>query len=107
MHTPIVVFAILASGSICHHWQSLHRRQLDAATATAPLENSTPKTAESGRDKATCSERFLYAEYSPPPHPDSYFMTILRQHPYRRCRLTGYYGCVTGIDLREHCQMNY
>ena len=107
MHTPIVVFAIVASGSICHRWQSLHRPQSDAATATAPLENSPPKNAESGRDKATCSERFLSAEYSPPPHPDSYFMTILKQHPYRRCRLTGYYGGVTGIDLREHCQMNY
>jgi hypothetical protein len=36
MQRPIVVFAIFASGSICHHWQSLHIPHSDAAIATAP-----------------------------------------------------------------------
>jgi hypothetical protein len=31
MHKPIVVFVVFAFGSICHHWQSLHIPQSDAA----------------------------------------------------------------------------
>jgi hypothetical protein len=62
MHNPIVVFAILASGSICHHWQSWHSPQLDAAITIAPLENSPPKNTKDGIDKpACCHERFLPA----------------------------------------------
>jgi hypothetical protein len=68
MHTPIVVFATWASGSICHHWQSLHIPQSDAAIATAPLANRTPKNATSGRGEAVFgSERFFPATQSLPP----------------------------------------
>jgi len=31
MHIPIVVLLMLASGSVCHHAQSLHKPQLDVA----------------------------------------------------------------------------
>jgi hypothetical protein len=100
MHTPIVVFATLASGSICHHWQSLYRPQSDAAIATAPLENRTPKNATSGRGKAVFgSERFFPATQSLPPPRESSTVTIVKQHPYLRCRLTGVDGDITGLDL--------
>jgi hypothetical protein len=29
MHIPIVVLLMLASGSVCHHAQSLHKPQLE------------------------------------------------------------------------------
>jgi hypothetical protein len=83
MHTPIVVFATWASGSICHHWQSLHIPQSDAAIATAPLANRTPKNATSGRGEAVFgSERFFPATQSLPPPRKSSTVTIVKQHPY-------------------------
>jgi hypothetical protein len=36
MHNPMVVFATLTCGSICHHWQSLHKPQSDMAIAITP-----------------------------------------------------------------------
>ena len=98
MPTPMVVFARLASGSVCHYWQSLHIPQSDAAIATAPLQQKTPRNAKSGRDKvAFCRERVPHAQHSLPPHPDSHTIMIAKQHPYLRCRLTSADGCVTGL----------
>jgi hypothetical protein len=54
----------------------------------------------SGRDTvACCRERVPHAQYSLPPHLNSYTHTITKQHPYLRCRLTGADGGVTGIYL--------
>jgi hypothetical protein len=36
MHKPMVVLVTLAFGSICHHWQSLHKPQSDMAIAITP-----------------------------------------------------------------------
>jgi hypothetical protein len=102
MHTPIVVFAMLASGSICHHWQSLHKPQLDAAIATAPPreQHASKRQDKSGRDKLECCrERFLPATHALPFHPPSSAVRIVRQHPYLRCRLAGIDGGVTSLDL--------
>ncbi len=89
MHTPIVVSAGLASGSIYHHWHSLHIPQSDVPITTVLLRYHTPRHAKSGRDQA--HQAF-------PPHPDAAITTIVTQYLYRRGRLTGADGCGTGLE---------
>jgi hypothetical protein len=61
----------------------------------------TPQNATSGRDKpACCRERCLAANHPFPPDPEASTVTIFKQHPYRRYRLTGADGSVTGIYLK-------
>jgi hypothetical protein len=93
------VSAVLASGSICHQWHSLHIPQSDVPIATALLRYRTPRHAKSGRDLATCGRaRGPQTQQAVPPHPDAAITTTVTQYLYRRCRLTGADEYGTGLE---------
>jgi hypothetical protein len=63
VHKPIVLSAIFVPGSICHHWQSLHKPQSDEAMTDSFRVCNALKTYERKGQSASWRERFLPAKY--------------------------------------------
>jgi hypothetical protein len=90
VHKPIVLSAICAPGSICHHWQSLHIPQSDAA-----IVDSSSASHASKRHQQKGQARALPCAWPPGPtglpapsglchHHHRHAISIPPLSPYRR-----------------------
>jgi len=75
MHRPIVVLAMFACSSICHHLQSLHKPQSDSVIVVGLQRVQNSPNAPSWSETANCNQQArlpcadLAAGLSQPPLP--------------------------------------